>query len=42
MRLPVSNQYQPKPYLAPFSHRHSWQTDGRTDGRITITTKGRP
>jgi len=29
MRLPISDQQQPRPYLAPFSHNTS-VTDGRT------------
>jgi len=32
MRLPISDQQQPRPYLAPFSHNTS-VTDGQTDRR---------
>jgi len=30
MRLPISNQYQPRPYFAPFNHNIS-VTDRLTD-----------
>jgi len=33
MRLPIKDQQQPKPYLAPFSHNTSVMNDGR---RTTI------
>jgi len=35
MRLPISDQQQPRPYLAPFSHstyvKDEWQMDVQTD-----------
>jgi len=37
--LPISNQYQPRPYLAPFNHNTSVtdrQTDRLTDRQTTI------
>jgi len=45
MPLPISDQQQPMPYLALFSHSTpvtDRQTDELTDGRTTTTTKCRP
>jgi len=36
MRLPISDQQQPRPYLSPFSHNTS-MTDGGTNRRQTTT-----
>jgi len=33
MRFPISDQWQHRPYLAPFSHNTSVTNDGQTDGR---------
>jgi len=38
MRLPVSDQLQPWPYLAPFSHNTS-VTYGQMDGHTTTRAK---
>jgi len=41
MRLPISDQKQRRPYLAPSSHSTS-VTDRQTDGRTTTKTTARP
>jgi len=41
MRLPISDQYQTRPYLAPFSHNTSVTDDRqwwRTDNNRAINT----
>jgi len=42
MPLPISDQQQHTPYLAPFSHNTSVTNDKQTDGRTTTTTTARP
>jgi len=38
VRLSISDQKQPKPYLVPFSHNiHPLQTNRQMDGRRTTT-----
>jgi len=41
MRLPIRDQQQPRPYLAPFSHNTS-VTDKQTTDRQTTTVPKTP